>query len=790
MYSFTQKKSLFPLVTPSRCLLLQLTLICLLVPAHRAESAEIYGINLIGVTQTVDSEEHISATATGADDAIGANLNGASTLNNSGSLSGTSDSGRAYGARLDTNSTLNNSGSSSATSNSDRAYGALLDNNSTLINSGSLSGTSGTAYGYGIRADNHSTVDNSGSLSATGDRAYGVYLDNSSTLRNSGTISSTGNSRNSYGIYAGYSTLNNSGSSSATNDSSQAHGMALYYSQATNSGSSSATSKSNFAIGASVEYSTLTNSGSISATSESGTAVGTEVEFGTLINSGSISATGPTFFAIVAASSSNIHLQTGSNISGQVFGNDNTSNLFIEANSNLSFALTGAWNGLNQSGSGIWEIASGSSATANTLNQTAGTLQLPASGQIAATAPLKIMGTATLAGTLAVESSATSLGAPSVIMTAGTLDTSASTFTSANPNFSVARTDNDSSGTVTVTTSFTPQDDQSSLAATATLSAAHAFAGVAQARSLTLLADAGSKSKDDEIMVASSGSLTGLLEPRTQEILWGMYVQPVFSSSSRDSSTDSAGYDAHMAGLEVGIDRQFGDNWVFGVMAGIGTGNIDFKGSTFVDSDSEDQDLYTMGMYAGYRLANWTFADTLSATYAKHDSDRNAGFGQTAKADYDSWLTTNQLLAIYHWQLAEHWEITPRAGLNITHLHRDGFSETGAINAVSYDDLDKTFADGTLEVRAKYDYLLEDTKITPYVGAGLVHSMGNGDITVRQYLPTTSAQVTNENDSNRLTSECGVTFGKGSTSLTVAYSGEYGETMDSHSLFGMLRWAF
>jgi hypothetical protein len=35
-----------------------------------------------------------------------------------------------------------------------------------------------------------------------------------------------------------------------------------------------------------------------------------------------------------------------------------------------------------------------------------------------------------------------------------------------------------------------------------------------------------------------------------------------------------------------------------------------------------------------------------------------------------------------------------------------------------------------------------------------------------------------------------VTFGKGPASLTLAYSGEYGDTLDSHSIFGLLRWAF
>ena len=171
---------------------------------------------------------------------------------------------------------------------------------------------------------------------------------------------------------------------------------------------------------------------------------------------------------------------------------------------------------------------------------------------------------------------------------------------------------------------------------------------MAQTRSLTLLADSG-QGADEPIMVAANGTMAGLLDSHGREKQWGMFLQPIFSTASRDSDANSEGYDAVMAGMEVGIDRRLGDNWVLGAMVGIGTATIDFNGSTFVDNDSEDQALYTAGVYGGYRMDDWLLSDTLSVTYATHDSDRNAGLGQTAKADYDSWLTVNQMLAAYQW---------------------------------------------------------------------------------------------------------------------------------------------
>jgi len=761
---------------------------CLLVPADRVEAADAYGISIAGTTRTVDDGENISATATGVDRAYGANLDTAATLKNNGEIFGTAVDGRGYGANLDNNSVVNNSGK--------------------------LSGSSQSTFGYGVRADNQSTVNNTGSLvgSSTTHRSYGVYLDENSASTNSGTASATSVSGQALGAYlSNSSVLTNLGSIIAESQSGDTKGVCPEdLSTVDNSGSIFAQSQSGDAYGADIDIASITNSGSIVAKSQSGDAAGVYLNRGTLTNSGSISATGGNSYAIYARNFSNIYLKSGSDISGQVYSLRNTNNLFAQADSNLSFALAGTWDGLTKSGSGVWEMASGSAATANTFNlnsgtlsfqsgaslspntftQTGGSLRFLASGQNAAAAPLKVVGTATLGGTLAVQPSYANLGTSSVLITAGTLDTSGYVLTSNNPNFTAQRIGDDSSGRVTVTTSYTPQIDQSSLVATTTLSSAQAFASMAQARSLALLADAGSKSDDDMIMVASSGSMIGLLDAPSQEAQWGMYLQPVYSSGTRDSDADGVGYDSRMAGMELGIDRHFGDNLFLGLMAGIGAANIDFNGSAFVDNDYDDQRLYTAGLYAGYRLGDWSFADTLSTTYATHDTARNAGLGQTAKADYSSWLTVNQLLALYHWQPSEHWEIAPSAGLNITHLHRGGFSETGAINAVTYNDLNKTFADATLGIRVKYDCLVKDLQITPYAGAGVIQSLGNGDITVRQFLPTSSAQVTTENDSTRLTTEGGVTFGRGNMSLTLAYSGESGKTVDSHSLYGLLRWAF
>lgn len=668
------------------------------------------------------------ATAYGLGGASGSMTIGALT----GTVTATSANGPAYGMQVN--------------------YGPItVGTLSGSVTATSLGGTTTIADSYG------STTINS--------PAYALYADGIGINTLSGTVSASSAGGSAYGLYS-IGTLNGGDTDTAMLISGMVKAAgatdtyALYAEGAANvyiTGTVKATSTGGTA------YAIKTGSSDDSVTLGTGASLTGAVDLGdgadtlTLVGTGTASTT----FSNIET----LAVGDGSTLTDWVWATSATVDA-LNVNSGSSLSVS---NGVTI-GSGTITVASG------------GTLNLAAYGQSTAGVTAT---TATINGTLGVDASAGAIGTTSQVLSATTLTTAS--VVSANPNFTVTRTDSDASGTVTVTTSFSPQNDESSLSATSSLASAQAFANVAQTRSLAMLADSGQDS-DDPIMVASSGSLAGLLDPRKPETTWGMYLQPVFSMGSRDG--DSEGYDSSMYGLEVGIDRKYGENWVFGVMGGIGSGTIDFNGSAFVDNDSEDQKLYTAGLYGGYKFADWTFADTLSATYATHDSSRNAGLSETAKADYDSWLTANQFTAIYHWQPAEHWEIAPRAGLNITHLHRAGFSETGATNAVSYDDLDKTFADGTLGVRVKYDTQVEDSHITPYAGLAVIHAMGSGDITVRQYLSTTSAQVTTQNDSNRLNPELGVTFSKGNTAFTMGYTGEYSDTTKSNSIFGMLRMDF
>ncbi|ADU63819.1 MAG: autotransporter domain-containing protein [Pseudodesulfovibrio sp.] len=776
--------------------------------------------------------------------AYGVSLASAATLTNTGSISGTSFVESGYGAMLDTQSSATNSGTITGTSTIGSAYGISLGDQSTFINSGTLAASGDKAYGADLSS--LSTLTNTGVITATSDSltAYGVNLNTLATVINSGTVAASSTSYFSRGAHVDFSsTLTNTGMITSTSITRPAFGVVLDNdSKVINSGTVAAVSTKDGAAGAITSgLSTLTSTGTITATGDY-VAYGVQLEKGstftnsglvtatspraatgvyitnpsgvtssnTFINTGSINAQGGTKSqAILARTHSSVYLDTGTRIlNGSVSGQNGLADLIIRSDSDLGFTLDGNWKSVTHSGSGIWSLNGDSSASASTLTLNAGSKTTMFSGSRLTSATMDmnsgaslnfvpnslvtVTGTATLNGAITVDPFADRLGS-ATLLTAGTLNTGAdySAFFTGNPNFAVnVTTTTGAGGSVSVSTAFAPQDDAPSLASTTILSSSQAFAGVAQSRNLGLLADMGDSDEDREIMVASIGSLDGLLNPRKEETPWGIYLQPVYSFGSRNGDASSKGYNYGMYGLEAGIDRRIGDDWVVGAMAGYGSSHMDFTGSDWVANDNEDQRLYTAGAYVGYRAGDWTFADTLSVTYADHKSKRKASATDTATAKYESWLIANEFLAVYHWSPAENWLVTPRAGVNVTHLHRPGFSESGSINALTYQTLDQFFSEGLVAVNVQRTFMKDDLAVTPYAGLGAVHSLTGNDITVKQYLTTTSAEVTTKNDDSRFTGELGMTFSAGSTKVTLGYAGEYSASSDSHSVFGQMRWEF
>ncbi len=721
--------------------------------------------------------------------------------------------------------------------------GYALSTSDDLVFTDTLTGTwvrpSGSSAGNffgGINVTGSNTVTNQGSISLTATNndsstiyIYGMHVDATGVLINRGDINVT-----AYGDFLGPRGMHSEASAKAIinqgtvtvtsyGDHSRTQGVDGLNDNLmlTNSGTVTVTSYGDGSMvrafmASGVNIATA-NSGTVAAVTHGANsdaqavyANGYGTERVTFRNSGTISATalgGGTAYAIYANNYSDVHLLPGTHIlSGEVYSSSINNNLYLDNEGTVDFTITGAWGTLHKTGSGLWtitkDVASGvvggtdiqagtfrvargiSYATGDLALASGATLGVYASGQ--GTASVTSANSPNLSGSIVVYSTAAGAATTSTLVsTSGVID-GYTLITDQNPNFTITDTTSSTSA-ITVSTAFTPQADTSSLGAMNNLAATGRFAQTAMKRATSRLADTGVPSREKRQMLASTEDITGLL--RLDDPGKYFFLRPVAGRSQRDAGS-SEGYDADFIEMIAGMDTLVSRNWLVGVMAGVGHTTVDFTGDVFYRDDRERQVMFTVGPYVGYRTGPWRVTDSLTYSRVSNTYERNAGLNETADADYASNLLRNQLTGAYEWNVSDNWDLTPRAGLSATWLHRESFSEKNAVNAVSYNDLDKVFCEGTASLLAFGHYQQQNKKISPYLGVGVRQSLSSNDITVRQYLPTTSARVTTDNDDTHFTCEAGVAFVKDNYTFNLEYDGEMSSSEQSHMFSAFLSWRF
>ncbi|MEQ8348083.1 MAG: autotransporter domain-containing protein [Sneathiellaceae bacterium] len=143
-----------------------------------------------------------------------------------------------------------------------------------------------------------------------------------------------------------------------------------------------------------------------------------------------------------------------------------------------------------------------------------------------------------------------------------------------------------------------------------------------------------------------------------------------------DSDGNGTGYDGEQGGIQVGIDRTFGDRFVAGLSLAWLRSDLHAKEVTA----QTDGDTYQVGVYGSADLGPVDL--DLTAAYARTDwrTSRSLAFGglnrtaTAAPAGNDIAMTARIGRDI----AMGRFTVTPQAGLDWYRLQRDGFSESGA----------------------------------------------------------------------------------------------------------------
>ncbi len=187
----------------------------------------------------------------------------------------------------------------------------------------------------------------------------------------------------------------------------------------------------------------------------------------------------------------------------------------------------------------------------------------------------------------------------------------------------------------------------------------------------------------------------------------------------RDSLTDTA-----HAGLVAGYEIRDGAMRA-GFLGGIGQlSNDGPAGTGSVDADTAFAGAYYGGQHGAYDIDALVIAGGLKAKTTRGVS----GGGDAATGSYDGWYIAPELAVSRKLALADGWSLTPGARLRYVGTWLDGYTETGSVQNVSYDDRSSHVVEASLEVRLGKTHAFDNgMDLRLDLSAALVESLNLGD---------------------------------------------------------------
>lgn len=289
---------------------------------------------------------------------------------------------------------------------------------------------------------------------------------------------------------------------------------------------------------------------------------------------------------------------------------------------------------------------------------------------------------------------------------------------------------------------------------------------------------------------------------------FGLFINGNANFGDRKSSTNQQGYDFDGAGVTLGGDYRFTDNFFMGVALGYSSSDADYEG----DKGSLESNTYSAILYTTYNQPNGYFIDAV-IRYGHSNIEGKRRFNTDANAELPSY----QELALsdysgndYAIDLETGWEfiyqglsLQPYVGVNLNYAQLEGYDEkTGSANTTGllfHIDSQRAFSAQTvLGADISYAFSTEYAVIIPRFNFAWQHEfLSDYPRTVEAF--TLGFENTTESTTfNDTISSDTFLIGTGlSASLPYGMSAflNYNTTLstrflDSHNINGGIRWNF
>lgn len=204
---------------------------------------------------------------------------------------------------------------------------------------------------------------------------------------------------------------------------------------------------------------------------------------------------------------------------------------------------------------------------------------------------------------------------------------------------------------------------------------------------------------------------------------WGVFVSGLGEFTHVDSTDTARGFDLQTGGVTFGVDYRIGSNFAIGLMAGYAHTNADLANSGNIDVNSGKFGLYATAFSGGFYLDS-----AVTGGFSGYDTRRTALLG-TASGSTNGGDLNVLVNGGYDWKKGG-LSIGPTASFQYTYVSFDGFTESGSLAPLKFNDQHVDSIRTAFGMKASYDWKIGNVLIRPELRASWQHEYGNSSYSI------------------------------------------------------------
>jgi autotransporter-associated beta strand protein/T5SS/PEP-CTERM-associated repeat protein len=198
---------------------------------------------------------------------------------------------------------------------------------------------------------------------------------------------------------------------------------------------------------------------------------------------------------------------------------------------------------------------------------------------------------------------------------------------------------------------------------------------------------------------------------------WGVFATGLGEFTHVDSTDGASGFDLQTGGVTVGVDYRIGSNFAVGLLAGYAHTNADLVNNGNLDVNSAKFGLYATAFSGGFYLNS-----AVTGGWSEYDSHRTALLG-TASGSTDGGDINVLVSAGYDWRKGN-LSIGPTASFQYNYLSFNGFTESGSLAPLKFNDQHSDSIRTAFGMKATYDWKVGKVLVRPELRAAWQHEYG------------------------------------------------------------------